>query len=142
MPKFDYIIQNPPYNKIMHIDFFKKGIELLNDTGKMTIIEPALWILSILRNGNTAKLYTPFKEQLENHIEEITIDNLNDMFGTLMMYPFSMNKYSVNDVQEIKVKLFSETKNAKSISDVNLFGDHKTMNSIIDKCLSYKAVAA
>ena len=92
MPKFDYIIQNPPYAKTLHIDFFKKGIELLNDTGKMTIIEPALWLLSILRNGNTAKYYAPFKNQVNHHIEEIAIDNLNDMFGTLMMYPFSITK--------------------------------------------------
>ena len=142
MPKFDYIIQNPPYAKTLHIDFFKKGIELLNDTGKMTIIEPALWLLSILRNGNTAKYYTPFKNQVNHHIEEIVIDNLNDVFGTLMMFPFSITKYSVSEVSEIKVKLFSETKNAKSIFDVNLFGNHKIMNSIIDKCLSYKTVAA
>ena len=33
--KVDYIIQNPPYANTLHIDFFKKGIELLNDTGKI-----------------------------------------------------------------------------------------------------------
>ena len=26
MPKFDFIIQNPPYNKSLHLDFFNKGI--------------------------------------------------------------------------------------------------------------------
>ena len=45
MPKFDYIIQNPPYKKTLHIDFFKKGISMLNETGKMTIIEPATWLI-------------------------------------------------------------------------------------------------
>ena len=29
MPKFDFIIQNPPYNKTLHIDFFNKGLDLL-----------------------------------------------------------------------------------------------------------------
>ena len=51
MPKFDYIIQNPPHNKIMYIQFFNKGLDILSDTGKMTIIEPATLLMNLRQNS-------------------------------------------------------------------------------------------
>ena len=51
MPKFDYIIQNPPHNKNLHIQFFNKGLDILSDTGKMTIIEPAIWLMNLRQNS-------------------------------------------------------------------------------------------
>ena len=50
MPKFDFIIQNPPYNKTLHLDFFNKGLDLLSDTGKMVIIEPSTWLIELRQN--------------------------------------------------------------------------------------------
>src|SRR5574344_3122742 len=43
MPKFDYIIQNPPYKKGLHLKFFDVGLKLLNEDGQMIIIEPSQW---------------------------------------------------------------------------------------------------
>jgi len=45
--KFDYIIQNPPYLKTLHIDCFNKGLDILKEDGKMTIIEPATWLIDV-----------------------------------------------------------------------------------------------
>ena len=61
--KFDYIIQNPPYNKSLHLDFFDKGLDLLSDKGRMVIIEPATWLINIRKNGK-AKKYDEIKKRI------------------------------------------------------------------------------
>ena len=60
MPKFDFIIQNPPYSKSLHLEFFKAGYTMLSDTGKMVIIEPATWLINIRNNGKS-KVYDEIK---------------------------------------------------------------------------------
>lgn len=50
MCKFDYIIQNPPYSKSLHLDFFKNGLEMLSENGRMVIIEPATWLINVKKN--------------------------------------------------------------------------------------------
>ena len=67
MPKFDFIIQNPPYNKSLHLDFFNKGVDLLSDTGKMVIIEPSTWLIELRHNiaekkASQMKKYIVLKE--------------------------------------------------------------------------------
>lgn len=52
MPKFDYIIQNPPHNKNLYIHFFNKGLDVLSNTGKMTIIEPDIWLINLRHNSH------------------------------------------------------------------------------------------
>ena len=84
MPKFDYIIQNPPYNKNLHIQFFNKGLDILSNTGKMTIIEPATWLMNLRQNSpNVNKLFSPLKERVKGRVEKIVIENLNGEFGTI-----------------------------------------------------------
>ena len=91
MPKFDYIIQNPPYNKNLHIQFFNKGLDILSDTGKMTIIEPATWLMNLRKNSpNVNKLFSPLKERVKGRVEKIVIENLNGEFGTMTTVPFSI----------------------------------------------------
>ena len=91
MPKFDYIIQNPPYNKNLHIQFFNKGLDILSDTGKMTIIEPATWLMHLRKNSpNVNKLFSPLKERVKGRVEKIVIENLNGEFGTVTTVPFSI----------------------------------------------------
>ena len=91
MPKFDYIIQNPPYNKNLHIQFFNKGLDILSDTGKMTIIEPATWLMNLRQNSpNVNKLFSPLKERVKGRVEKIVIENLNGEFGTVTTVPFSI----------------------------------------------------
>lgn len=58
--KFDYIIQNPPHNKNLYIQFLNKGLDILSDTGKMTIIEPATLLMNLRQNSHNVnkKFYT------------------------------------------------------------------------------------
>ena len=144
MPKFDYIIQNPPYAKTLHIDFFKKGIELLNDTGKMTIIEPATWLINIRKAGNAERIYNPLKEMIAAHVEYINIDNMNDLFGTLMLVPFSITRYAKQKTQDCELRLCGTKQTIKSIYDANLIGDYDIIHGIlhkIEQCGYDKALA-
>lgn len=73
--EFDFIIQNPPYSRSLHLEFLKKGLELLKkDSGKMTIIEPATWLINVRKNGKAPK-YDEIKSILKGHVSKI-IDSL------------------------------------------------------------------
>ena len=150
MPKFDYIIQNPPYAKTLHIDFFKKGIELLNDTGKMSIIEPATWLID-LKDDNlkttSYKMYKPFKETLEGHVKCVEIENRNEEFKTGMYVPFSNILYArcgsqtskvfcdkiKNNIKKIKFRLCGVTEYIETVFDANSIGKKSLIDSIISK---------
>ena len=118
MSKFDYIIQNPPYNKNLHIQFFNKGLDILSDTGKMTIIEPATWLMNLRQNSsNVNKLFSPLKERVKGRVEKIVIENLNGEFGTATTVPFSITH--INNVYNGQ-------------TDFTLFGTNQTID--FDNC--------
>ena len=87
MPKFDYIIQNPPYSGSLHLDFLKKGYEILNNKGQMIIIEPAMWLINVRKYGkrnvemrsqsSAIKKYDELKKMLEGQVKKIIIENYN-----------------------------------------------------------------
>ena len=137
MPKFDYIIQNPPYSKTLHIDFFKKGIEMLSDDGKMTIIEPATWLINLRNNEGKGKtLYTPFKKGIQYLIESIKIENLNEMFGIGQLVPCSITKINKNKNKknpDINISLFGFNYKTNNINDVNYIKSFNLFRNIIDK---------
>ena len=146
MPKFDYIIQNPPYNKTLHIDFFKKGIEMLNDDGKMTIIEPATWLIDLKDNNSRTtanKLYASFKKELEGHIVSVEIENRNSEFGTGMYVPFSNIYYARCGAQtsQIKFSLCGAQTYVDSIFDTNSIGKRRIIDSILNKTFNYESVS-
>ena len=138
IPKFDYIIQNPPYKKTLHIDFFKKGISMLNETGKMTIIEPATWLID-LKDSNprsiSNKIYLPFKKELEGHIISAEIENRNNEFKTEMYVPFSNIFYSRcgTKTSKIEFKLCGTKTYVDSLFDANAIGKKSVINSILSK---------
>ena len=112
MQKFDYIIQNPPYNKNLHIQFFNKGLDILSDTGKMTIIEPAAWLMNLRQSSpNVNKLFSPLKERVKGRVEKIVIENLNGEFGTVTTVPFSITH--INNVYNGQTKI-----NGRDYSDL------------------------
>lgn len=136
--KFDTIIQNPPYNKTLHLDFFEKGLDLLTDTGKMVIIEPATWLINVRKNGN-AKIYNTIKERINGHIESVVIENLNKEFGTANDTPFAITTIDMSKTFDtIDFTCCGEVRKVKSIYDCNLVGDYTTIWSIFDKILSLK----
>lgn len=136
--KFDTIIQNPPYNKSLHLDFFEKGLDLLTDTGRMVIIEPATWLINVRKNGK-AKTYDAIKQRINGHIESVIIENLNNEFGTANDTPFAITTIDMSKTFDtIDYTCCGEHKVAKSVYDCNLIGNYNTIWSIFNKILSLK----
>jgi hypothetical protein len=135
--KFDTIIQNPPYNKNLHLDFFEKGLDLLSDTGKMVIIEPATWLINVRKNIRT-KRYDIIKERINSHVESVVIENLNSNFNTSMFVPFVTTTIDMSKkFDTIDFTCCGETKKVKSIYDCNLIGNYNLICSIFNKVLSF-----
>ena len=134
---FDTIIQNPPYNGSLHLDFFEKGIDLLTDNGKMVIIEPATWLINVRKNGK-AKLYDSIKEKTNGHIKSVVIENLNKEFSTGLFVPFATTTIDMSETFDtIDFVCCGERKVVNSIYDCNLVGDYKTIWGILEKCQKF-----
>lgn len=135
--KFDYIIQNPPYNGSLHLDFLEKGLDLLTEKGRMVIIEPATWLINVRKNGK-AKKYDAIKKRIEGHVESVKIENFNKDFGTGLYVPFAITTIDFSKTfDEIEFTCCGEKKVVKSIYDCNLVGEYTTIWSIIEKCQKF-----
>ena len=131
--KFDYIIQNPPYNGSLHLDFLTKGLDLLSDKGRMVIIEPATWLINVKKNGK-ASMYDELKKKLAGHVESIVIENRNKDFNTSLSVPFATTVVDMSKTyDEIEFTCFGEKKIVKSLYDCNLVGDYAIIWSILRK---------
>ena len=116
---------NPPYNGDSHLSFLKMGCNVLSDTGKMVIVEPATWLINIRKNGK-AKTYDEIKERINGHIESVMIENLNKEFEVGNNVPFSITSIDMSKTFEfIKIVYgvlnFIGTINVLKPSDIVLF---------------------
>lgn len=135
--KFDVVIQNPPYNGSLHLDFFNKGLDVLTETGKMVIIEPATWLINVRKNGK-AKAYDAIKDRISGHIESVVIENLNKEFGTMLFVPFSITTIDMSKTFDaIDFTCCGEYKSVKTIYDCNLVGKYEVIWSILTKVQSF-----
>ena len=139
MPKFDYVIQNPPYSGSLHLDFFKKGNDILNDTGKMVIIEPATWLINLNKNseyttGKRGNLTPTIKKEINKHVKRVVIENYNKEFNTANTVPFSITHIDKSkNYDKIDFTCFGINTQVDTIYDCNLIGNSKLINSIFDK---------
>lgn len=136
--KFDYIIQNPPYKRSLHLDFFNKGLDVLTETGKMVIIEPATWLINVRKNGK-AKIYDAIKERINGHIESVVIENLNKEFNISNQLPFAITTIDMSKTFDtIDYICFGDHRIVNSVYDCNLVGNYSTIWSILEKVQSYR----
>ena len=135
--KFDVVIQNPPYNGSLHLDFFNKGLDALTETGKMVIIEPATWLINVRKNGK-AKAYDAIKERVNGHIESVVIENLNKEFNTGLYVPFAITTIDMSKTFDtIDYTCCGESRKVKSVYDCNLVGNYNTIWGIFEKVQSF-----
>ena len=143
MPKFDFIIQNPPYNKSLHLDFFSKGLDLLSCTGKMVIIEPSTWLIELRqiiaeKKSSQMKKYIALKERIKGHVSKVTIDNFNNEFGVGLYVPCSLTYIDKSkEYEQIEYSNCGVKKYVNSLYDCNLIGDIKIIKSIFEKINNY-----
>lgn len=135
--KFDMIIQNPPYDGSLHLEFFEKGLNVLNKNGKMVIIEPATWLINVRKNGKASR-YDEIKKRIEGHVESVVIENLNKEFGTGLHMPFATTTIDMSKTFDtINFSCCGEHKTVKSLYDCNLIGDYDLIHSILNKCKAF-----
>ena len=146
MPKFDFIIQNSPYNKTLHLDFYNKGLDLLSDTSKMVIIEPSTWLIEIRQNvtekkSNQMKKYIALKERIKGHVSKVIIENFNKEFNVTNTVPFSItyidNTKTFNKIEFINCGV---KKYVNSLYDCNLIGNIEIIKSIFKRIKNYDIV--
>lgn len=134
--KFDYIIQNPPYNGSLHLDFLEKGLDLLTEKGRMVIIEPATWLINVRKNGK-AKKYDAIKKRIKGHVESVKIENYNKEFNIGAKVPFATTVIDFSKTfDKIEFTCFGEKQIVESIYDCNLIGKHQIVCGILEKCLT------
>ena len=138
--KFDYIIQNPPYSGSLHLDFLNKGLDILDNKGKMVIIEPSTWLINVRKTGK-AELYDKVKSRLNNHVYKVIIENLNFEFETSMYVPFAITYIDFNQEFE-KIDFFccGEHKIVEHLYDCNMIGSYDMIWSILNKVKSYTEI--
>ena len=131
--KFDICLMNPPYDGDLHLSFLKMGCNVLSDTGKMVIVEPATWLINIRKNGK-AKTYDEIKEKINGHIESVMIENLNKEFNTGLYVPFAITTIDMSKAFDtIDYTCCGEHKIVKSVYDCNLVGEYSTIWAILEK---------
>lgn len=133
MPKFDYIIQNPPYNKSLHLDFLKTGYNMLSDNGKMIIIEPSTFYINLRKTGK-AKKYDEIKELIKGHVSKVILENYCSNFNVGLYVPFAITYIDKEKIYNtINVNICGEQKNISSLYDINLIGNYNLIWSIFNK---------
>lgn len=137
--KYDYIIQNPPYSGSLHLEFLKKGLELLKDnSGKMTIIEPATFLISLLKKGKATTLYPEIKNILNNHVYKVVIENLNLVFNTANDIPFAITYVDFSkEYNNIEYYNCGYKYIVNSLDDCNLVGNYNIIQDIFNKVKQY-----
>jgi len=144
--KFDYIIQNPPYLKTLHIDCFNKGLDILKEDGKMTIIEPATWLIELRQNiadkkSSQMKKYITLKKRVETHVSKVIIENYNKEFNVGLYVPFSITYIDKSKTfDKIEFINCGVKKYVDSLDDCNLIGNIEIIKSIFEKIKNYDVV--
>ena len=139
--KFDYIIQNPPYKGSYHLKFFHFCLNLLNENGKLTIIEPATWLINIRKTGKS-KQYSNIKQQIQNHTKQIIINNYNQYFNTTISTPFSITYIDKSQTYDtITFNNFNTISQETSIYNCNLIGNYNIIHSILNKISLYDKIS-
>ena len=93
--RFNFVIQNPPYSRSLHLNFLEKGYDMLADDGQMVIIEPSSWLIELRQNiaekkSSQMKKYIDIKKKINGHISKVIIENYNKEFNVGLYVPFSI----------------------------------------------------
>ena len=135
MPKFDFLVQNPPYKGSYHLKFLEGGMDLLADDGHQVVIEPATWLINLRDNGK-APMYAELRKKLDKHAISVKIENLNHEFNIGNATPLAittLSKAARPEGQKIEFTCCGETSYVDTLDDCNLIGPRKMVSQILEK---------
>ena len=137
MPKFDYIIQNPPYKGTLYIDF----ILCMHDKCEhMNVVCPATFILSQYRkfeNSKTIHLKRTFYDKIIKNVKTIIYTDLNVKFKIASCFYFSY--IYLDNTRTYDEHLVYQLGYNKFISeDIFSIGNKKLVHGILDKIKTSK----
>ena len=135
MPKFDFLVQNPPYKGSYHLKFLEGGMDLLADDGHQVVIEPATWLINLRDNGK-ASMYAELRKKLDKHAISVKIENLNHEFNIGNATPLAittLSKAPRPEGQKIEFTCCGETSYVDTLDDCNLIGPRKMVSQILEK---------
>lgn len=140
--KFDYIVQNPPYKKNLHIDIENYILDnALSDTGKMVIIQPASWLIDVRKpegKNKNAPVFDAIKSRLGKHVYKVVIENLNKEFDTAMYVPFAITYIDMeSEYDHIDFWCCGEHRVVDNLYDCNMIGNYDMIWSILGKIKQY-----
>jgi len=131
--KFDCVVGNPPYKRGMHLEIMHKGLEILSDTGKMVMIQPATWLQNQIAGAKIQKyrtLFGPFLKSIKliNGDEAFPSTELGMLISITTLDKTHKGNIEVND------STTNSLYEVSSINDIHKFGEEG--NSISLKILS------
>ena len=134
MPKFDCVIQNPPYLGTMHLKFLENGFNMLNENGKMLIINPSSWLI-LLREGKTKQKYDALKEKIGKYVKSVEFFKAQKYFEFISPYvPLELIFIDkTNKNEKIEFKYYENTKKINNLYEINLIGEYSIIKSIENK---------
>lgn len=139
MPKFDYIIQNPPYGIMLYVKFINLA---LNNAHHIHQITPSTFLLKYIpkcieNNFKTQLIYNEIRDKLQNHMHTIMTKSFNDEFKMMSVNTLSITYIDFTKTyNEINVYLCGDNYKLKNIYDLTLFSKSENTYNILNNIWS------
>jgi hypothetical protein len=145
--KFNAIVMNAPYKGGLHIDFFNKAFELLENGGTITSIQPATPFL----NTNTPKPNKKdvlIRQIIQNHKSLIRMVDGNELFNEEFFVPLAIITLTKtnDDTKNVCVDYQHSIDSIKGVHSYSTFNDvfihgNDLVLSIRDKIFNKKVIS-
>lgn len=136
--KFDYIIQNPPYSGLTHIDFLRNMYDLLPASGRMVIIQPSRFYIELRETKDRKEVFNPVIDHIKDNVYKIIIETLAFDFKITNEIPLAITYIDKSKTyKEKELIICGEQIMTDDIYDCNLIGKRAVVNSILNKVQKY-----
>ena len=136
--KFDYIIQNPPYSGLTHIDFLRNMYDLLPDSGRMVIIQPSRFYIELRETKDRKEVFNPIINHIKDNVYKVIIETLAFDFKITNEIPLAITYIDKSKTyKEKELIICGEQIITDDIYDCNLIGKRALVNSILNKVQKY-----
>ena len=71
--KFDKIIMNPPFGKLLHLQILKEALKYLNENGTCINLSPVRWLQDFTINFNICDTFNQFEDSICKHLVDLTV---------------------------------------------------------------------